>query len=304
MTEIPKIALTHGGKFHADDVFSSALLELLEPEIKITRAFEVPQGFEGLVFDIGGGPFDHHQAGAEVRPNGVPYAAFGLLWREFGGRLLKGCCPEERIAKEAAHFDEVFIQPLDEDDNTGCGNQLAGVISAFNPQWDSADAPDTCFFKAVELASDILRRRLEGIASIQRARSLVEAALEKSEDGVVELPRFAPWKTVLVKSTADFVVYPSQRGGYSAQAVPADTELKELKCPFPESWAGRNEEELRRVSGVGTLSFCHRGRFLISAGTLDDTVKACKKAREVRDGDPAAKSPSDAGGDDDGEQAP
>ena len=31
-------AFTHGGKFHADDVFSSALLLYINPEISITGA--------------------------------------------------------------------------------------------------------------------------------------------------------------------------------------------------------------------------------------------------------------------------
>ena len=35
-------AFTHGGKFHADDVFSAALLLYLNPEIVITRGNRVP----------------------------------------------------------------------------------------------------------------------------------------------------------------------------------------------------------------------------------------------------------------------
>lgn len=81
---IPDTALTHGGRFHADDVFSAALLKLLNPSVQIIRVFDVPENFDGLVFDIGWGRFDHHQKNAPVRPNGVPYAAFGLLWKEFG----------------------------------------------------------------------------------------------------------------------------------------------------------------------------------------------------------------------------
>ena len=48
-------AFTHGGKFHADDVFSAALLLYLNPEITITRGNKVPEDFEGIVFDIGRG---------------------------------------------------------------------------------------------------------------------------------------------------------------------------------------------------------------------------------------------------------
>ena len=273
-------AMTHGGKFHADDVFSSALLKIIDPDIKIIRAFEVPQDFEGIVFDIGFGKYDHHQENAEVRENGVPYAAFGLLWREFGKKLLtdKGCMPEF-AASEAVHFDEKFIQPLDEDDNTGCGNQLAGVIGEFNPGWDSDQSHDKCFEEAVDFAILILRKKFDGIISIQKAKELVESALVKARDNIVILPRFAPWKMVLIPSDAEFVVYPSQRGGYSAQVVPTDLDTKEAKCDFPEEWAGKTADELQKISGINTLTFCHRGRFLISAGSIDDALKACKIAR-------------------------
>ena len=40
--KIPAKGFTHGGKFHADDVFATALLQILRPDIKITRSFTVP----------------------------------------------------------------------------------------------------------------------------------------------------------------------------------------------------------------------------------------------------------------------
>lgn len=276
--EIKNTALTHGGKFHADDVFSAALLKIINPQIQITRAFEVPENFDGIVFDIGRGKFDHHQENAEVRENGVPYAAFGLLWREFGEAVLKEGCDGKEAAKEAARLDEHFIQSLDADDNTGCGNPLAGAVGAFNPSWDSNRSPDECFAEAVEFAQGILKRRFEGIFSVQRAKALVEAALAEAKDKIVILPRFAPWKMVLIPSDAQFVVYPSQRGGYNAQVISADFDTDEVKCNFPEEWAGKEEEELQKISGIKTLNFCHKGRFLISTTTLEDAVQACKFA--------------------------
>lgn len=281
MTAIKNEALTHGGRFHADDVFSAALLKLLNPDIKIHRVFETPDDYDGIVFDIGYGKFDHHQENAEIRENGMPYASFGLLWREFGEGIMANLCPAEQAAKEAAHFDESFIEQLDEDDNTGCGNQLAGVIGSFNPSWDDENPQDKCFYEAVNFAGLILRKRLNGIASIYRAKKLVEEALRNEQDNIVILPRFAPWRMVLVPSDAEFVVYPSQRGGYSAQVIPTDFDTKEAKCDFPAEWAGKPGEELKKISGIETLHFCHKGRFLISADSLDDVIKACKKAREM-----------------------
>ena len=136
--KINNSAITHGGKFHADDVFSTALIKKVNPGINIVRTFEIPDDFDGIVFDIGFGKYDHHQEGADVRDNGLPYAAFGLLWRDFGVTVLTGAgCLPAQAAKEAARFDEGFIQALDHSDNTGYQNQLADVISDFNPSWDS-----------------------------------------------------------------------------------------------------------------------------------------------------------------------
>ena len=283
MTQKYDYALTHGGKFHADDVFSAALLKMTHPDIRIIRAFEVPADFEGIVFDIGFGKFDHHQKDAEIRENGVPYAAFGLLWREFGEGIIGAGCPPAQAVKEAARFDERFIQPLDEDDNTGCGSPISGTVGSFNPCWDSDESADQCFEEAVEFASVILQKKMNSIMSINRARKLVEEALLAAKNNIVILPRFAPWKMVLLHSDAVFVIYPSQRGGFSAQAIPIDSETKELRCAFPQEWAGMSANDIQNISGIQTLTFCHKSRFLISAGTLEDAVAACKLAVELQD---------------------
>ena len=60
-TALPDQAFTHGAKFHSDDVFATAFLRLIKPEIQVTRGFEVPADFDGIVYDIGRGRFDHHQ---------------------------------------------------------------------------------------------------------------------------------------------------------------------------------------------------------------------------------------------------
>ena len=127
-------AFTHSGKFHADDVFSSALLLYLNPQITITRGNRVPEEYDGIVFDIGRGRYDHHQRDSRVRENGVPYAAFGLLWEELGSGILG-----ETLAQR---FDEEFVQPLDKNDNTGEKNELASLIGNFNPVWDETEAAD------------------------------------------------------------------------------------------------------------------------------------------------------------------
>ena len=85
-----------------DDIFSSALLLYLNPEIQITRGNQVPEEYDGIVFDIGRGAYDHHQKDSRVRENGIPYAAFGLLWEELGTEILG----EELAEKFGKSFTE------------------------------------------------------------------------------------------------------------------------------------------------------------------------------------------------------
>ena len=159
-------AFTHGGKFHADDVFSAALLFYINPEITILRGNRVPDDFDGIVFDIGRGAYDHHQRDSRVRENGVPYAAFGLLWEAVGAEILG-----EELAEE---FDEAFVQPLDHNDNTGEKNELANLIGNFNPTWDAQGGNDEAFFQAVSVAGMILENKFERYRGNERADRRVE----------------------------------------------------------------------------------------------------------------------------------
>ena len=166
-------AFTHSGKFHADDVFSSALLLYLNPEITITRGSKVPEDYDGIVFDIGRGEYDHHQKDSRIRENGVPYAAFGLLWEQLGAGILG-----EELAQT---FDEAFVQPLDNNDNTGEKNELATLIGNFNPTWDAAGSSDDAFFKAVGVAGMILENKFERYLGNERADKRIEEVLEAQQ---------------------------------------------------------------------------------------------------------------------------
>ncbi len=277
MLKVPDKGFTHGGRFHADDVFSAALLKIVNPNIVIQRGFAVPENYDGIIFDIGDGDFDHHQKSSPVRENGVPYASFGLLWQQLGNDLIG--------EEQAKRVDRHFVQPLDLDDNTGCGNQIAQLIAAYNPAWDSDKNHEECFEHAVSIAKDLLWHKIEGLRSIARASTLVTAALKEMKDGIVILNTYAPWKQQLIPDpNALFVIYPSQRGGFSAQGVPVSFKGTELKVPFPAFWGGLNEDELVSASNVQGLKFCHVGQFLITAKTQKDAIEACKVAIEYYNG--------------------
>lgn len=267
-------AFTHGGKFHADDVFSSALLLYINPEIVISRGNKVPEDFDGIVFDIGRGRYDHHQKDSRVRENGVPYAAFGLLWEVLGKEILG-----EELAEK---LDESFIQPLDINDNTGEKNELATLIGNFNPPWDAKGGNDEAFFQAVSVAGMILENKFERYRGNARADQRVEQVLEEHnpKDRILVLPEFIPCQKALAETEIAFVIFPSNRGGYCIQPQKREYSMN-YKCSFPSQWLGLEGEELVKETGLSSAVFCHKGGFLMTVGELEDAKAACKKALEV-----------------------
>ena len=291
-------SFTHGGKFHADDVFSAALLFYINPEITILRGNRVPDDFDGIVFDIGRGAYDHHQRDSRVRENGVPYAAFGLLWEAVGAEILG-----EELAEE---FDEAFVQPLDHNDNTGEKNELATLIGNFNPTWDAQGGNDEAFFQAVSVAGLILENKFERYRGNERADRRVEEILEEhrqavtsgkrdSEDAkILILPEFVPCQKRLSETEIAFVIFPSNRGGYCIQPQKKEYSMN-YKCSFPKHWLGLENEELQKATGLASAGFCHRGGFLMTVGDEADAIRACEISLEEYEQKPVIVCLWDAG---------
>lgn len=296
-------AFTHSGKFHADDVFSSALLLYLNPQITIIRGNRVPEEYDGIVFDIGRGRYDHHQRDSRVRENGVPYAAFGLLWEELGGEILGGTL--------AQRFDEEFVQPLDNNDNTGEKNELATLIGNFNPVWDETEAADGVteeerdrglsvgFLRAVQVAGMVLENKFARYRADARADEKINQvlAMQETQGGdarILVLPEFVPCQKQLKETDIAFVIFPSNRGGYCIQPQKKPDSMN-YKCSFPKQWLGLENEELQKATGLASAGFCHKGGFLMTVGDDADAIRACEISLEEYEQKPVIVCLWDAG---------
>lgn len=263
LNEISSTALTHSGKFHADDVFSAALLKIIYPDITIQRRNSVPKDYGGLVFDIGHGKYDHHQVGSPIRDNGIPYAAFGLLWNTYGETILS--------KREAKEFDEDFVQPLDLNDNTGVENMLSDVIKSFNPVWNSENDSQKAFDNACSIAKTIIEKQFEKLISESKALEYIGQALDEATNGIMVLDKYVPWEKAIKDSKIKYVIFPSLRCGYNIQAVSE-------KYNFPEFWRGLNEDELVDLTEIPSITFCHKSGFLCSTNSLEDAKQLCVKS--------------------------
>jgi len=275
---------THDGSFHADEVFAVAALGLLGDPVEVVRTrdrevlaqadLRVDVGFRD---DASTGDFDHHQRDFEAaRHNGVRYASFGLVWREFGARVCDG---DQEVADAV---EETLVQAVDANDT---GQQLTqslidgvhpmtvnAIVGGFNARWDEGLSPaeeNERFDQAAALAKGILAREVASAASGRRAQRIVREAITAAGDPrVVELPINAPWKQVLVPATADalFVIYP-KRAGFGLEAVPRELGSFENRRDLPAKWGGLEGADLVAATGVEEALFCHAKRFLAVART-------------------------------------
>lgn len=256
-----KYGLTHSGIFHADDVFATAFIMLINPEIEIIRSNNVPADFTGIVYDVGLGEFDHHGSDNESRENGIPYAAFGKVWRKFAKPMYG-----EYVSKK---IDRSLIESLDLSDNTGKPDSLCLAIAAFNPIGKSSNG-DKEFREAVSFAKTILEKLIKKEQAHFEEEKIVKEIYEQSANKeIIVLDRYLHFKDTLPGTEAVYVVHPSNREGYVAQAVTISSETIELKKPFPKKWVN----ELPSY-----LTFCHKSGFLIAGATLEDVIHACNVA--------------------------
>lgn len=286
--------ITHNGTFHADEVFATVVLSrILEKEnIKLCRTSLITQKEKGVVYDIGYGKYDHHQPGGNgERENGVKYAAFGLIWKEFGKKYLKSI-NANNIDDVWEKIDKKLVQNIDAIDNGQLGKltqfdfeiiTLSGLISMYNSNWDDkTENQDSQFLKVLELANTIFDRVVKNAISKINAKTKINKAIEDAKNQILILDEFMPWKEFLLENEKGkdilFVVFPSNRGGYNVYAVPKELGSFESRKLFPEEWTGLKDEELQKVSGVNTATFCHANRFMSVAKTKEDAIEMAKIA--------------------------
>lgn len=291
-------AITHSGTFHADEVFASVILSKVIDNLVIARVSEVPDNVnDKIIYDIGGGKFDHHQLGGNgQREDGTLYSSCGLIWKEYGKLLLKNRNYED-IDELFEIIDKDLIEYIDANDNGDFPNidtsynfvHLSKLISEFNKKWNEDIDNDINFINALNFADIIFENKLKSVTSKLSARVIIENSIKDSNDNIMFLDKFAPWEEFLLTSENPkakdilFVIFPSNRGGYGIRAVPKKLKTFENRKDFPKEWAGLKDKELREITGVESATFCHNNRFISGAKTKEDAYKLAKLAISEND---------------------
>lgn len=290
---------THNGSFHADDVFAVTALQMYlrqqgKEDITIIRTRDKQAIAEAdYVLDVGGehdpaaGMFDHHQeGGAGKRENGIPYAAFGLIWKKYGEAI---CGGNELMADK---IDSKLVQAIDAPDNGVSLTEnlvfddvypyfLQSAVNIFKPTWrEEQSKSDQAFNQLVEWATVLLRREIQVAKDQLAGGQLVEDAYEAAEDKrVIELDRSLPHQPVLTQKPEPlFVVYPKDSGIWRLRGV-SEANF-EARKDLPKAWRGKRGKDLKEVTGVESAEFCHSSLPMITANTKEGIDKLTKMALE------------------------
>jgi len=287
---------THNGIFHCDDVMSFAILKLIFDDIKLIRTRD-PKVLEtaDILFDVGGGKFDHHYEGSPVRESGVPYSSAGLIWQAYGGQLIHKLYPELESGFRAEIWntvDQTVIEHIDAWDNghgSKDGLSFSAAISSYNGTWKNPTT-DKQFWEASAPCQTLLLNKIKSAKDYIDARKVVDASMDlwdKERDPVLILKMFAPWQRTLHELDPEkrikFVGWKDQDSGeYRIQSVPVTPGARENVVSFPQSWAGLEGAELAIASDVSDSTFCHKGRFIAGAKTLKGVRMLAHKALHVK----------------------
>lgn len=283
---------THSGKFHADDVMATAMLRLLLGDIKVTRTRDenILRKLD-LVYDISLGEFDHHQLNKEIRENNIPYAACGLVWREFGSRIIQkfnSQLEENDIISIFDYVDKNLVQGIDATDN-GIDikseikvTSISDIIQSFNPTWDSNDSIDEAFEEAVQYATEVIKRIISRQVSVIKARVIVNEAFQnRNINEIMVLKNGCPWLQQLLKIDLNnevlFVISPDDNNvEYKIQTVKKTADTFEARKDILESIRGKSREEINSIIKIDDAIFCHKAGFIASTKSMESALKIAK----------------------------
>lgn len=285
--------ITHSGTFHADEVMASVILLNKFGNIKLYRTNKIDDSMKDkFIYDIGFGKYDHHGNDFDKhRDNGIKYASCGLIWNEFGYDVIKKL-EVDNIDTFKNSVDKNLIMDIDRDDNGQSLNvnipvkyqSIPSLISSFNPVWYENDKESESFLDAVSFLNTIFNNFISKMVAKEKARTMVEEKINLSSNGVLILDRYMPWQDIVLSSTNPkannilYAIFPSKRGGYNVVATPSSINSFDVKKPFPASWSGLEGKELQKVSGVDSITFCHKGLFICACVTFDDAKKIAEIA--------------------------
>jgi uncharacterized UPF0160 family protein len=288
-TEKPVRIITHSGTFHADELLATAAILIFldgrPHEIIRTRDPKVIEAGDfvidvGAKYDPGTNRFDHHQGGgAGARENGIPYSAFGLVWKHYGEAISGSKEVADAIDRHVGHPVDMGDNGVDYYTHIRPDTEpliLQFVVAMFRPTWKGEATHDERFMELVVFMKRLLLLEITVEKNRIEGGRFVEAAYKEASDKrVIILDGPYPWHEVLAAYPEPlYVVKPKSQNTYwEVECVRDDINGFANRKDLPENWAGKFEAELPVITGIPDAIFCHNRRYIAVAKTKESALK-------------------------------
>lgn len=294
-----KICVTHNGAFHADDLFATATLSILNNgNIKIIRTRDSKVMKTGdYVYDVGGendperNKFDHHQkGGGGVRENGIPYSSFGLIWKTYGEKI----CGSKEVAQyienkivcsiDASDVGFDIIKPLIKNVYK---YSAESIFLSESPTWKENNSNiDKIFIKQVQKVISLLKREIKiAVDDIDGINKLLNNYNESEDKRIIisdsDFPRYLLQDTLSKLQEPLYLIYPSSKSlTWKVEAIKKSPETMESRKPFPDSWRGflNGDSELEKIIGITGIIFTHPTGFYAQVKSKEGAIALAQKA--------------------------
>lgn len=289
------IIVTHNRHFHVDEVMAIALLDLYfftneKYEIIRTREENILNRYKKdenvFVIDVGFEynqdmkNFDHHQINMKKNwDNGIPFSSCGLIWTFLrSSKKLHQHMNEETMNL----IEKKLIQKIDAQDNGVEKWNDSNFITIYNRKHDDEKIVNKQFERAVSAAKDYfinffyhLRQDMKSIKeidkSIKKSKNYTDVVV--MESNIKDAP-----VAVAQKTDKKMVIIPRTKNSWKIQTIPKSVnEPYTKKYPMPKQWCGLKNEQLKKISGIEGLFFCHKeGYMCMFEGSKEKAIELAR----------------------------
>lgn len=277
--------VTHSGRFHADDVFATAMVLMLQKhEVIRTRDEEIIAKAD-IVLDVGAEyipeklRFDHHQNSfTKCREDGTPYATAGIIWEHYGEEIFKarGLTDKYEIQFAINWVDTKLINDIDAVDNGLFSDDprpsVSLIIAMMNTKSTAEDEKkQVAFDSALVFTTNILNNFIEAAISEASVIIELEEATKHIKGGILILEKNISFKDFIrSKPEIKRVVYPRSEDTYG---VFCNSQINHLSAEI----RGLRAEELNQITGLTDAVFCHKSGFMAVCKSLESALMLAKK---------------------------
>lgn len=296
-----KLAITHSGLFHPDELTAIGIYEIATGEtLDVVRTRDIDKfSLADLVFDIGEKYdkekyFDHHQeTGVPRYRNGILYSTVGLILDNFleNKKLIKYLLNNGLYAVQAIDNGQKFFNLKDrtKEKVTNLPNPFS-FVRKLNATWEEgifSDIQKKNFDNARKIVKDILVNMVKHYEANEKAKEIISATINNYSHlklDYIIFDQYVPYEKEVIKFNDEhfteedkkniikFCIFKNEQDEWNVFAIQKNT----IPGDF-DAWCSLDKDKCEKLPG---FKFCHKFAFCAVFDNKESAVKAVTKCRK------------------------